>query len=427
MFIQKQSFAIICLVTLILQGCDDPSIAPTPFEYPISLSGSQGQFAVTLEWQEVSVSTFEEYFILRSQDSIPDTPEPEITGLTTLVTRIDQQEITTFTDSQFPISQTLYYKAYAKIGDRFLMSPTVRVDLDLQVFNLRADALTVDIDEHVIIAYDRSQQLLFAYDYISREILEQRQHFFNVPLIHFGTYNGSKEIYLSDRSTSLFIINRETLVTKQTMFTTYNIQDFKYDDERFFIARDGPSSSSLAVYRRSNLTLAEQINSVINFTRNVQVLGESPEQKVMDLAINQMARYSVTGTDISQDFLKQVVVSGSQVFSSVRPGQDEIVLTNNGHIVNSNIESITTLDGGSRFFQSFAFSPDGDRLFGSAFNLNTVEISIYDATSNYALIKRIPINFSPTRIFADDENVYAVGLVFLGGVNKTIISKFAYE
>ena len=424
----NRSHALIFAASILMLGaCNDLSIEPTPFNYPIQLTLSQKQYAVEVSWDKSTVSSFEEYFILRSTDSIPDLDKPEVSGLITIADRIDDRDIHTFTDTQFPIATTMFYKVYVKIGERFLMSPTRRIDLSLQLIDLRADVFGIDQAKNEMIAFDRGRGLLFTYNYETEEITGQEPHSFNFPKIIVGTYNGADEIYINDRNVIITVINRETLKLKTSFSVTYNVLDFTYDEGRFYIARNGPSQGSLAVYRRSSGTQATSLTNVINFVRNVHFTGSPPNEKIYDLSFNQAARYSVSGNSISLDKFISPIVPGSQVLSVMRPDFTEMVLTNAGQIVDANLENVVTLEGGNNFYQWFAYSQDGATLFGAGFEVNQSVVRSYDANDNYALIERFPLNFNPTGIFSDGGNVYAIGVVFLNGIARTIIAKFPYE
>ncbi len=242
-------FITTCLM-FSLPGCDKLDMQPGEFAYPLEISVTQNQSVATLHWTEATVSTFEEYVILRSTDRIPDTPEPQVTANTLIIARVDQRSGTTLEDINVPIVDTIFYKVYANIGDRFLMSPTIAYDTHLHVLSFRADAMEAVPSKHEMVAVDRALNTLFVYDYQNREILRTKAlGQLSGPLIHVDL--PSKEIMVADNG-YLSFYDYNSLALNQSFFTGY-FRDVQFGHGWIYLLRAQPPYS-FALYRRFDVS-----------------------------------------------------------------------------------------------------------------------------------------------------------------------------
>ncbi|MDX1478763.1 MAG: WD40 repeat domain-containing protein [Saprospiraceae bacterium] len=423
-----KSIPRICLflyALLLATACSDPDITPAPFAYPLALTADQKDHSVDLNWTQVDVSSFEEYIILRSIDSIPDTPEPEVSGLTAIVARIDQRTKTTFTDFQLPIESDVYYKVYARIGGRFLMSPTRHVGLNFQVIDFRADVMAADTAHDEIVGFDRARDLLFRYNYEEDEVQASELYTLNTPIIRFGQYQGKDEVYLCDRNSVIFIADRESLHWSHTINTAFNVLDFVVVDELIIVTR---SNGTIAVYDRAQ---RQQRSTVGSVTINPRFLAAASTGDnvvtVWEFALTQVARYRITGWSLGIERMEPIVVAGSAVLLSPRPDYLVFAMSNFGQIMDANLEPVTALEGGSNFYQGLTFSPDGTRLFTAGFGVENAEIKMFDVTADYALDRVYPFSFTPTNLFADEGTLYSTAVLFVNGAARTLISKIDYQ
>ncbi|MDX1407157.1 MAG: hypothetical protein R3330_03460, partial [Saprospiraceae bacterium] len=390
---------------LLLGGCEDPDITPSPFAYPLALTAGQQDHGMTLSWTRIDVSSFEEYIILRSTDTIPDTAEPEITGLTTVVARIDQRTEHTFSDFQLPIEPVLYYKVYAKIGGRFLMSPTVRVELDYQVIEYRADVMAADTVRNEIVGFDRSRNLLFSYNYLDDEVVASELYTLNTPLIRFGRYQGKSEVYVCDRNSVIFIADQETLQWTHTINTTFSVIDFVVVDELIIVTRN---NGTIAVYDRPQRQQRSFVGSVQINPRFLAATSTGDNVvTVWEFALTQVGRYRITGSTIAIETIEPIIVAGSGVLLGVKPGYDAFAMSNFGQILDANLEPLTTVENGTHFYQALAYSPDGTRLFTSGFGSESAEIKEFDVEADYERVKVYPFSFTPVNMFVDQGTVYS--------------------
>jgi hypothetical protein len=420
-------FVIVASLTFTFAACDRDPIEPGDFSYPIELAAEVKGSIVHLSWHEVRVSTFEEYIIVRSQEPIDDTPEPEVDGLSVIAARIDDLTVTTFEDSGAPLATEFYYKVFAKIGERFIYSPTVHVEIDLQLISLRTDNFAVDTDENVIIGYDRSLRVLFIYDYQNSEVLRQQQPgtIYNNPIIRHGAYQGKEEIYISDHDNYIHILDRSNFQQWNQIYSTSDIHDFQYMDGYFFATRN-QTAGGMAMFDRSTLFLTDADNSITQFFRLVGISDSGGAQKVYEFGNTHVSRFQVNSGSIESDRTVHESNAISQTQVAYAPVLGHFAFSNNGKIYDEDLNVVATLDDGVVFHQVLAFAPDGSALFTVSFELNSTTIRSYDPTDEYAFIGKRNISYTPILLFADEGYLYAVGMVFINNTTRTVITKEEY-
>ena len=419
---------VICTLALVLWfiACDKLDITPGDFQYPLTLTVQSRQSVTELSWSQATVSSFEEYVILRSTDDIPDSPEPEVTGNTIIIARIDERNVTTFKDSNLPIADSVYYKVYARISGRFLMSNTFHHVQKLHLIPARVDIVEPVVSDNKFIALDRATHQLFVYDYITREFITSKAFAqVNFPLISYSSTND--EILLCENGTAQFI-DYSTLDFRQSMQTGF-VRGIEYANGWIYLTRAQPPFS-FALYRRSDLTLRDEINTLQTDWRGFIVHPDAMDANkatIYDFSIAASARYVQSGTNLDVDKLSSEILSGGLIIPTSHPQREEFVITNSGIIVNGDLQLLRTLENGTMSFSLYAFTPDGSRLFGFTFFSNPV-LRVYDANDDYTFIEEHTLSnqISPVALFADDDNVYLVSLVFLISSSQTLITTIEY-
>ena len=420
-------YTSLLIAAIIYGGCeDDLNVSPGPPVYPLEINVISSNSSVKLTWTEATVSTFEEYIIVRSIDSIPDTPEPELDGGQQIIERIDQREITTFTDFSAPIENTLYYKVFAKIGERFLISPTVKADLSFQVIDLRADAVAVMKDKDKFIAFDRILDVLFRYDYVSGEIEEQVFANYNQPIIRTGFHNGAEEIYIYDRfSSTIQIYSAETLNQVGFIATSLGIIDMTYSDGFLFIVQD---NVTLAVYRRSSGTRLAQLSTDFSPDKDLHVISsEDGVITLFEVLQTHVNRYRFDGTSLTRTGESSPISGTSQLISAMRPGGSEVVAYSTGRIIEDDLDASRVVSGTPQFFNMYDFTAEGNYFAASAFNGNQPELRIYSTEEDYSLERTIPLSQIPFHLFTDNDGLFSLTLQFFQGGSRTVVSKYPIE
>ncbi len=414
---------VIVLITaaLFTESCHEILIEPPPVTYPLDLTVTSENTSAVLEWTALTVSSFEEYIIVRSEDSIPDSPEPELIGNATIVARIDQADITEFIDFAPPISKSIYYKVYGKVENRFLSTPTIRTDLSIQIIDLRADISCIIQERSEIIGYDRSTQILFAYNYRTEKIRVQKFVALNNPIIRFGTFNSVEEIYLTDQFGVMYIYNIDNLNLSRQSNNFDQPFDFIYDKGRFVIAT---LSGSILVMDRATMQITD-VDAGLNNQRSL-LRGESngDELEIMEIGFNQINKYILDNNNISKVGSNPDIPRGFQLITAGHPDGKEFVINGSGRIIDNNIQNVGILEDGVQFYNSVKYTVDGSKLFTVGFILNEIKLKFFDVENDYAKISENQIIAFPINMFSDDDDVFLMSIVFLNGGVRTVIFNY---
>ena len=405
---------------LMLVSCHDTPVEPSKSDYPLELTVVSENSSVELHWTELTVSSFEEYIIVRSQDPIPDSPEPELIGNAIIVERIDKVKVTEFIDFAPPISKTVYYKVFGKIDGRFLPTPAVRVDLSIQIIDLRADFTEIDQDKQEIIGFDRTSQSLFIYNYATEKIRVQTFASFSNPTIRIGNYNGVDEIYVTDQSGVMYIYSRANLhMIRQSTSSPYSI-DFIYDQGRFILAR---YTGDVVIMDRATLQIQDIENGIFNQRSLLRGVRTNDELEILEVGINQINKYIVEGNSLRRvGFITDI--PGGSLKTAEHPDGRQFVVNSTGRVLNNELEFVAKIEDGLQFYNQIEYTEDGSQLFTAGFQVNEFKLKFFDVEDEYNKISENKISVSPIKMFADDDKVYLMSIVFLNGAVRTAIFNY---
>lgn len=406
---------------LLTESCHETLIEPVPLTYPLDLTVTSENTSAELHWTPLTVSTFEEYIIVRSEDSIPDSPEPELIGNATIIARIDKAEVTEFFDFAPPISKSVYYKVYGKIGNRFLSTPTIRTDLSFQIIDLRADVSYVVQEKNEIIGYDRSTQILFIYNYRTEKIRVQKFIALNNPIIRFGTYNSIEQIYITDQFGIMYVHNIGNLELSRQSNSFARAIDFIYDKGRFVIATQ---SGSILVMDRATMQITDEDPGLTNQRSIYRGERNGDELEILEIGFNQVNKYILGNNSISRVSSNQDIPSGFQLITASHPDGSQFIINGSGRIIDNNIQNLGSLEDGVQFYNLFKYTEDGSKLFTVGFLLNEIILKFFDVEKDYEKISENQIISFPVSMFSDDEEAYLMSIVFLNGGVRTVIFNY---
>jgi len=415
-------FLIVLITTgLMVQSCHETPVEPPLKTYPLHLSVTSDNTSAVLNWTTLTVSSFEEYIIVRSEDSIPDSPEPELVGSATIVARIDQADESEFIDFAPPISRSVYYKVYGKIGDRFLSTPTVRTDLSIQIIDLRVDISEINQAKDEFIGYDRANQILFIYNYRTEEIRVQKFIPHTNPIIRIGSYNSNNEIYLTDQSGVMYIYNygNLNLVRKSNGFA--QPVDFIYDKGRFIIAAQ---SGSIFVMDRATMQITDTDPGIINLRKLYPGERNGDELEILEIGTSQVNKYILENNGISKVSSKTDIPGGFQLITAGHPDGNQFIINGSGKIIDNELQNVGGLEDGVQFYNLLRYTEDGSKLFSAGFFLNKINLKFFDVEDDYDKISENQISAFPINMFSDDEDVYLISVVFLNGGVRTVIFNY---
>ena len=165
-----QSFFFFGAFIVLISSCtlDDPGT--TPSNFPLTLQAEQDFSLIHLHWAPVKVTGFKEYILLQSSTEIPSSPEPTISSEISIVKRIDDSDVTTFTTSDILFSENVCYKLYVCIDDRFIQSNNVCIEQDFKLLEGFYDRAGHEKGSDDVIMFDRVNRNLSVYNLSSGEI-----------------------------------------------------------------------------------------------------------------------------------------------------------------------------------------------------------------------------------------------------------------
>ena len=414
------TFVLIAL-GLLFESCNESPVDPALKSYPLELTVISENSTAELHWTELTVSTFEEYIIVRSEDSIPDSPEPELVGNAIIVERIDKADITEFIDFATPISESVYYKVYGKIGDHYLPTPTVRIDLSIQIIDLRADISEIDLEKKEIVAYDRASQILFIYNYQSAKIRVQKFVPFSNPTIRLGTYNSVDEIYVTDQTGVMYIYNPSNLNLSRRSSSFPQPINFIYDEGRFIIAR---LHGAISIMDRATLQIRDVEGDIINQRSLYKGNRNGDELEIIEIGFAQINKYILENNDLRRVDFNADFPGGFQLITAAHPDGNQFVVNGSGRIIDNDLNFLGSLERGTQFYNQIKFTEDGSKLFTVGFQLNEFNLKFFDVNNKYEKITENMVSFSPIKMFSDDVNVYLMTVIFLNGGVRTLISNY---
>lgn len=413
------SAAALCLVW---QGCDDASVEPGPFEYPIKLQVNGSSSNVALSWTEATVSTFEEYVVVRSIDPIPETKDPEVVGNQVIIARLDEIDATAFVDFSTPFEPKLYYKVFADIGERFLPSATVEVTQPLQLVEYRTDALEIDHDADEIIGFDRSLDVLFVYNYTEQKMKAQTQWGFNFPFIRTGQYNLRDELYAVDQSQSLlYVFDREDLGYIQQFSAPSGVVDFFYLNGLFFITF---TNGNIQVRSRDNFQqLASR--STTNGNRVLHVLkNDAQEIEFVEIGFTTVIKYRWSSNTLLEIDRRSDISGTSQLTTAIHPDRSEFIINNAGRVIGSDLADRGSLGTGLQFHNTMTYSDDGSMVATIGFVGNNNALRFFTTEDNYPEVSNNQLNFTPVMMWSDNGQIYTSTVIFVSGGIRSVINTY---
>ena len=415
------SVAIISSCTL-----DDPGNSGA--NPPLTLHAEQNLSLITLSWEPVRVTGFKEYIILQSTNDIPDAPTPEVNIETTVLKRIDDRDVHSFTLTNTLFSPRLCFKLYTSVDDRFMYSSTLCLDQDMTIFSGFHDRAGHEEGLDDIVAFDRSNSRLSIIDYKNGSVTKNIEEInLSFPLFEVSTFEGVTDVFAYDQSPPRM---------RKYNYPHLNTLTFKNFNSILFAARPYKQfifitleefSKSFQVLNRSNLNVVDT-ESGITGNRNLAVFDGTPlvVLEIGDLAIN---KYTI-------DPLGKITLIEQKPFGITQVNSQNTTANNDdyyiggrfGTMVDRNAEIVGSITNGINTFVIMSrFSSDNSRLVTIMSDNVGTELVVYDASAMPSISKIVSYTL-PQASYADViiENgiIYVMGITFTGGQSQTFILKY---
>lgn len=383
---------------------------------------------ITLDWEPVKVTGFKEYIILQSTAEIPNSPTPPISQDVTVLTRINQVDITSFSTTNTLLTPVNCFKLYCSVDDRFLYSGSVCTNQTNTVIPGFFDRADHDADLPQVAMFDRVNIQLVALN-ISTGIVDNTipENNMSFPQLDLSTYQGNARLFSYDLSSPQ--IRRYTfpdLVLQNQKFLSQSIfGGLAWKDFIFLITQSG--APGFQVLNAQTLNAIDSQNGLPG-SRNIAVFEGDP-LIVMEIGDAGIIRYEINAVG-------KVVNSDQFTIGAQQPNTQNTSDTNDEYfvggrfatIVSKDAEVITSLaSGANSFTQLCRFSPDDSKVALIANNNNVVELQIFDINDLPATSKVKFYNL-PSATYADlfykDNAIHVIGVSFNSSSPQTFLLKF---
>ncbi len=418
------TFAIVALFS----SCtlDDP--ATTDQSPPLTLTSEQNLSLTTLSWDRVKVTGFKEYVLLQSSSSIPDNPTPVVNQDVTVVKRIKDVDETSFSVSPSLITPTVCYKLYCSVDDRFLYSPTICVQQNIDFIAGFFDTGSHTAGNDEMVMYDRVNDQLATINYKTGTIVNAVTDFsFSFPSLDMSEWNGTTDIFGFDQSpSSLRKFSYPSLNNTHNISFSQVLWAIKPFHEFVFIASE-EFGQSFKVMRRSNLT---DIDKRVGITNN-QNIAVFPGDTivVITFGVNSSKKYSIneTGKVITEEDIS-AKLSQANLQSTCAQGNELFIADAFGSIFNRNGEKLGVLSTNQNSsIQIIRLSADETKAIFIA-NENGIQRLVVADLSNLPAITFLKSFDLPSLNYADiipeDEIIYVVGTSFNNSQAQTYFLKY---
>ena len=415
------SIAFMCGCTL-----DDPgSSGANP---PLTLHAEQNLSLITLSWDPVKVTGFKEYVLLQSTSDIPNSPTPEINVETTVLKRIDDSDVHTFTMTNTLFSPRLCFKLYTSVDNRFLYSSTLCIDQDITLFNGFYDRAGHEEGLDKIIAFDRSNLQLSIIDYKNGSITTSvNENNLSFPIIEVSTFEGTTDVFAYDQSPPRLrkygFPQLNILAYKDFGSVLYAVKAHK----EFIFVADNEFTKAFKVLNRSNLNL---ISSYPETTENKNIAVFDGDPLIVIIVTELLSRIhhiDATGKITFIDH-KETAISQLSSQTTTANSDDYFIGGRFGTIINRDAEVVGALKNDINSAVSMVrFSADKSKLVSIISDNVGINLEIYDA-SVLPSISKIGTYPLPQANYADviieNDIIYVFGITFAGGLSQTFILKY---
>ncbi len=299
-------------LVLFLQSCkEDDNTLPDNNTSPLNLTLSIENDSVRLKWNPLNVSTFKQYIVFRSLDSIPDVAEfPDFVINRTEIFITDDQEKIEHTDHYISNFEDIHYKVYAEFDDgRFIYSPTITIPSKAKAlpFCFFHGAIIPETN-HMIISTEFHK--IIKYDFVQHKVLTEKEISSTNNIIRIGDAGNGMEVfvYSQDPQASKFhILDINSLEVKVEKYMGGQITDISPSDNGYFFLA---MNNKVVSMQRSDLIALDTIESSLSGVRRL-LLSPFDPNLLIDISSSRIEthKFHINGTfNFSDDV--QVFFSG---------------------------------------------------------------------------------------------------------------------
>jgi len=377
------SFLFSILISILFFSCkkETPDVSS---QDAFNLSISQNGTILNHKWTQLNVSNFENYILVRALESIPFdySASSEVAGFE-IIEELEYPSSINWNEIIVPDNNhtTFYYRVFAKLTDRYISSNEVSISISPNYLNFGYNHSGFIQHYHhpeLKLVYFTTSDSIIAYDYIQGQISGATEKpFFGFLKFDFGKFNGENEIYFSSLNSNSKISIHDPISLEPEMLLQTNtswIGNMTYDkNDLFYLMKNkvditivnrsegeklGQGSCDLCVNH-------DEVFDLALLSKTSKKLGLFSETDPHEVAIN------ILEFDDDGEFILErptIRFWGARLQKIVfSPDRDHFIINRKGTVcdsVGNFVNTILPLDDNDRSFQHFAFSNDGNTLYG---------------------------------------------------------------
>lgn len=281
---------------------DEPARAPD--HASLSLNFTQEESLTHLTWDKVNVTGFKEYILLQSTSPIPDSPEPEVNQQVSVLKRINDLDITTFSVTPSLLAPQLCYKLYCAVDDRFLYSDNICIDQSYILIGGFYDRACHAYGVDDLVMFNRVDNLLTACNYTTGAITNSVSDIvLNFPSLQMVSNGINTNVYGVNQSPGW--LRRYTYPElNATHSKSYNdILWAAYTHENFVFVGTSEFNKNFQILNASNLSV-ETTRPGVSSSQNIAAFGQEPIT-ILTLGNAESKKYTIsnTGEILSQQYI----------------------------------------------------------------------------------------------------------------------------
>lgn len=368
-----------------------------------SLTTIQDGNEITLKWIPTSVSGFKYYRIMRASDG---QHYSTINNVDSLGSDAFNKNITTYTDSNFPYVDSIYYKVMA-FGDEIISSSNVciHVKKPIMISQNITNAYVLPEEKKILVyAENWSDSYMYLFDYTTNQLINKVK--INIhssgSAVFFGKYNGKYEFYFFDSwNDNIYIFDALTLTQIGSVYFWNSYSMFSTNKNGTIYSNSGSNYTTI-IDRKNLKTTSYQGSNYIDKLYYMNV-----NNKLLGSYYNKIVLYSLDDTgNITAENPKSFNYSYNPIY-----------------IENSNL--VYWGDYGSRKIintdnwqeNTLSISNNGYKEFSTLYSTKNViyacanyENKLYCfSMTDFKLIKTVDIKFTPNKFLSDSNYLFFYG------------------
>jgi hypothetical protein len=432
---------VLCTCTLLFFACrEDLQVNNDDQDYPLTLRSTAIQDGVKFEWDEAQVSNFEKYVIVRADAPIPNGLKPNNnSGVFQVIFEGDERGALTFSDTNLPIVNKVYYKLYLSAGGRFLESDNVSYAFENLIESGSPSLVRFLPDSNWVIAADEFGFRLLLFDY--ERSVKVSEISAQVGFSGSET-NIAKPFISSDGKPFMFWFpNGSSNKMIQFSLPDFNAEkQFVMNFAGFDIAPNPQSNimvttnydynNGMTVNKLSTNDIVKNYYRSEYYVRRTLALLDAATNKFLEASPNKLHIYNVNATTGAVSGSQESFVSGGTPLQQIAlsPDKSMFITHMGGQIFDRQLQEVNKVPNQvNEALVDFAFSSDGEHLYSLSIDFSTflqpTLIRKWKIQGMVQVAQRSFTSLNPKAIHATKDG----GVVFvannLNGQTKMLIKK----